>query len=44
MRFSLDIVCLPDGEVNHVIDLIPPDEASEGEAFELDDQNIGEAP
>ncbi len=35
---------LPDGKVNHVVDLIPPDEAPEGEAFELDDQNVGQTP
>lgn len=34
----------PDREVNHVVDLIPPDETPEGEAFELNDQNIGQAP
>lgn len=36
--------CLPNREVDHVIDLIPPDEAPEGEAFELDDQNVGQTP
>lgn len=34
----------PDRKVNHVIDLIPPDEAPEGEAFELNDQNVGQTP
>lgn len=37
-------VHLPDREVNHVVDLVPPDEAPEGEAFELDDQNVGQTP
>lgn len=35
---------LPDRKVNHVVDLISPDEASEGEAFELDDQNVWQTP
>lgn len=35
---------LPDWEVDHVVDLVPPDEAPEGEAFELDDQNVGQTP
>lgn len=34
----------PDGKVDHVVDLIPPDETPEGEAFELNDQNIGQTP
>lgn len=38
------IVILPDREVNHVVDLVPPDEAPEGEAFELDDQNVWQTP
>lgn len=36
--------CSPDRKVNHVVDLVPPDEAPEGEAFELDDQDVGETP
>lgn len=35
---------IPDGEVDHVVDLVPPDEAPEGEAFQLDDQNVGKSP
>lgn len=35
---------LPDRKVDHVVDLISPNEASEGEAFELDDQDVGETP
>lgn len=34
----------PDGEVHHVVDLVPPDEAPEGEALELDDQDVGQPP
>lgn len=34
----------PDRKVDHVIDLVPPDEASEGETFELDDQNVRQTP
>lgn len=34
----------PDGKVHHVVDLIPPDEAPEGEAFELNDQDVGQTP
>lgn len=34
----------PDRKVDHVVDLIPPDETPEGEAFELDDQNIWQTP
>lgn len=37
-------VTLPDGEVDHVVDLVPPDEAPEGEALELDDQDVGQTP
>lgn len=37
-------LCLPDREVNHVVDLISPDKAPEGEPFELDDQNVGQTP
>lgn len=36
--------CSPDWEVDHVIDLVPPDKAAEGEALELDDENVGQAP
>lgn len=35
---------VPDRKVNHVVDLVPPDEASEGETFELDDQDVGQTP
>ena len=37
-------VHLPDRKVHHVIDFIPPDETPKGEAFQLDDQNIGQTP
>lgn len=35
---------LLDGKVDHVIDLVSPDETPEGEAFKLDDQHIGQTP
>lgn len=35
---------LPDGKVDHVVDFVPPDEAPEGEALELDDEHVGQAP
>lgn len=44
MKIQLFTVHLPDGKIHHVVDLIPPDEAPEGEAFELDDQNVGQTP
>lgn len=34
----------PDRKVNHVIDLVPPNKAAEGEALELDDEDIGQPP
>lgn len=34
----------PDGEVHHVVDLVPPNKAAEGEALELDDEDVGQAP
>lgn len=41
---QVSTVCPPDREVHHVVDLVPPDEAPEGEAFELDDQDVGQTP
>lgn len=35
---------LPDGKINHVIDFIPPDEAPEGEALELDNKHVWQTP
>lgn len=35
---------LPDGEVHHVVDLVPPDETPEGEALQLDDEHVGQSP
>jgi len=34
----------PHGEVHHVVDLVPPNKAAEGEALELDDEDIGQPP
>lgn len=34
----------PDREVYHVIDLVPPNKATEGEALELDDEDVGQPP
>lgn len=34
----------PDREVHHVVDLVPPNKAAEGEALELDDEDVGQAP
>lgn len=41
MRFQ---VLLPDGKVNHVIDLVPPNKTSEGKALELDNKHIWQTP
>lgn len=35
---------VPDGEIHHIVDLVPPDKAAEGEALELDDEDVGQAP
>lgn len=35
---------LPDGKINHVVDFIPPNEAPEGEALELDDEHVWQTP
>lgn len=34
----------PDGKVHHVIDLVPPNKAAEGEALELDNEDVGQPP
>lgn len=34
----------PDREVNHIVDFVPPNKAAEGEALELDDEDVGQAP
>lgn len=34
----------PDGELHQVVDLVTPDEAAEGEALELHDEHVGQAP
>lgn len=37
-------ILLPDREIHHVVYLVSPDKAAEGEALELDDENVGQAP
>lgn len=34
----------PDGKLHQVVDLVTPDEAAEGEALELHDEHVGQAP
>lgn len=34
----------PDGKVHHVIDLVSPNKAAEGEALELDNEDVGQPP
>ena len=41
---TLSLRLSPDREVHHVVDLVPPNKAAEGEALELDDEDVGQPP
>ena len=37
-------MCVPDGKVDLVVNLVPPQKTAEGEALQLDREDLGQSP